>query len=124
MATKDTRTYSNEECATNASELLEVSQLNSKDPSPGQPPQKDTINAHRADHGTPGASSSAYAQLHPQEMLPQATMQKAAPPEQSDADQQVDLHPEKKVGIYPDVDPQGRSFTGGHSGIPWGTGRD
>ena len=116
VATKDTRTYSNEECAINASEPPEVSQLDSKDPSSGQPPQKDTISAHSADQGTPGASSTAHAQLQPQEMLPQATMQKATLP--------VDLQPEKKVGIYPDVDPQGRAFTGGHSGIPWGTGGD
>ena len=124
VATKDTRTYSNEECAINASEPPEVSQLNSKDPSSGQPPHQDTISAHSADQGTPGASSTAHAQRQPQEMLPQATMQKATPPEQSGAGQQVDPHPEKKIGIYPDVDPQGRSFTGGHSGIPWGTGGD
>ena len=116
VATKDTRTYSNEECAVDANEPAEVSQLNSKDPSSGQPPQQDTISAHSADQGTPGASSTAHAQLQPQEMLPQATMQKATLP--------VDLQPEKKVGIYPDVDPQGRAFTGGHSGIPWGTGGD
>jgi len=124
VATKDTRTYSNEECAINASEPPEVSQLNSKDPTSGQPPQKDTVNAHNADCGTPGASPTSHPQLQPQEMLPQATMQKVAPPEQSGADQQVDPHPEKKVGIYPDVNPEGRSFTGGHSGIPWGTGGD
>ncbi|KAL0035862.1 hypothetical protein WJX77_005685 [Trebouxia sp. C0004] len=122
VATNDTRTYSNEECAINASESPEVSRLNSKDPTSGQPPQKDTINADSAEHGTPGASSTAHPQLQPQEMLPQATMHKAALPEQCGADQQVDPHPEKKVGIYPDVNPQGRSFTGGHSCIPWGTG--
>ncbi len=124
VATKDTRTYSNEECARNSSEPPEVSQLNSRDLTSGQSPQQDTINAHSADQGTPDASSSAHAQLQPQEMLPQATMQKAAPPEQSGADQKVDPHSEKKIGIYPEVDPQGRSFTGGHSGIPWGTGED
>ncbi|KAA6420117.1 MAG: DNA polymerase lambda [Trebouxia sp. A1-2] len=121
VATKDTRTYSNEECAVDASEPQEVSYLNSTDPTSGQPPHKDIINAHSADHVTPGVSSNANPQLQPQKMLPEATMQKAAPPEQSGAGQQVDPPPEKKIGIYPDVNPHGRSFTGGHSGIAWGT---
>lgn len=124
VATKDTRTYSNEECAVDASEPQEVSYLNSTDPTSGQPPHKDIINAHSADHVTPGVSSNANPQLQPQKMLPEATMQKAAPPEQSGAGQQVDPPPEKKIGIYPDVNPHGRSFTGGHSGIAWGTGGD
>lgn len=29
---------------------------------------------------------------------------------------------EKRIGIYPDVDPKQRNFTGGNTGIVWGTG--
>lgn len=30
--------------------------------------------------------------------------------------------PDKKIGIYPDVDPKEQKFTGGNTGIVWGTG--
>lgn len=121
VATKDTRTYSNEECTVKTSDAEEVMQHTSKDSK--AEPQMNVATAQGTDQGSAKASSAVNAQQESEKAPPPASLKKAELPEQPDPNQLVDSESTKKIGIYPDVDPEGRSFTGGHTGIPWGTGR-
>lgn len=129
VATKDTRTYSNEETPGNSNEAQEVNQVQPEAQAQAQPQQSqlgDEMQTQVAEHhqDTPvtavpkqqeGPASASAADTPPAPLATQQTSSKSAEP--------VAGPEAKRVGIYPDVDPQGRSFTGGATGIPWGTGR-
>ena len=148
VATNDSRTYSNEECAVSTSGGAEVSQApkamsTDQQPSAIQPSaiQSSAIQPSTQAQGTAKADSSP-ADLKALPKTAQGTA-KAASPSGALDDLQKAAGPtaltslqlatgmqditnqsaEKKLGIYPDVSPEGRSFTGAHTGIPWGTGQ-
>ena len=119
VATKDTRTYSNEEVPANSCEAQEVNQVQPEaqpQQSQGGNMQQQVAKHHQetsvtpvAEHQENSASASAPA--------PPATQQ------HSSVSAEPAVGPEAtRLGIYPNVNPQGRSFTGGATGIPWGTG--
>lgn len=120
VATKDTRTYSHEQVAAYNNGAQEVNQIQPDDqaqppqPGPGvaKQPEQD---AH--DQAEPGAPEKQEASaVNAQHTLPSMQPDPSKPAEPA-------VSPNaKRLGIYPDVDPKGRPFTGGHSGVPWGTG--
>ena len=127
VATKDTCTYSNEEVPGNSSEAQEVNQVQPEaQAQPQQPQLGDETQPQVAEHhqDTPvtavpkqqeGPASASAADTPPAPLVSQQTSSKSAEP--------VAGLEAKRLGIYPDVSPQGRSFTGGATGIPWGTGQ-
>ena len=121
VATKDTRTYSNEECVVSTTEAPEVAQLHKSDE---QQPAVDHALTTTGKDAVASISAAVSQQQQPDASFPGST-QKAAAPDQPVLHEQDDkrLGTEKRIGIYPDVNPAERSFTGGHTGIPWGTGR-
>lgn len=127
VAAKDTRTYSNEEVPGNSNEAQEVNQLEREaQAQPQQPHLGPDVQPQLAEHheDTPvtavpeqqkGSDSASAADTPP---APPASQQKS-----SKSAEPVAIPEAKKLGIYPDVNPQGRPFTGGATGIPWGTGQ-
>ena len=128
VATKDTRTYSNEECTLDTSAAPEVSQLHKPDQPMQQQLQLGNLQAEQTDQGIAGSTTAADASAIPgqkqHEALSRASTQKADLAEQAVAttEDAAEPSPKRKLGIYPDVSPEGRVFTGGPTGIPWGTG--
>ena len=127
VATKDTRTYSNEEVPGNSSEAQEVNQVQRQaQAQPQQPHLGAEIQSQVAEHhqDTPVTAvrgqqeGSASASTADSPTVPPATQQMSS----KSAETLVGLEA-KKLDIYPDVNPRGRSFTGGATGIPWGTGQ-
>ncbi|KAL3133282.1 hypothetical protein ABBQ38_007162 [Trebouxia sp. C0009 RCD-2024] len=124
VATKDTRTYSHEEVAGNSNEAPEVNQVQPEAQAQPQEPQMGLETKQEAEHcqdmpaaAAPehqeGAASASAADTPDASAAHQLVSKAAAPETRADA---------SRLSIYPDIDPQGRSFTGGHTGIPWGTG--
>ena len=124
VAAKDTRTYSHEEVPGNSNEAQEVNQIQ-PEAQPQQPQLGVEIQQQVAEHrqdrpvtavpGQQAGFASASAADTPQ-ALP-AKQQTSSEP----AEPKVGVEA-KRLGIYPDISPEGRSFTGGCTGIPWGTG--
>ncbi|KAL3149104.1 hypothetical protein ABBQ32_001946 [Trebouxia sp. C0010 RCD-2024] len=124
VATKDTRTYSHEEVAGNSNEAPEVNQIQPEEQAQPQEPQMGLETKQEAEHcqdmpaaAAPehqeGAASASAADTPAAPAAHQLASKAAAPEIRAGA---------SRLRIYPDVDPQGQSFTGGHTGIPWGTG--
>ena len=130
VAAKDTRTYSHEEVAANSnpSEAPEVNQIQpeaqAQGPKEAQEPQRGPEIEQKAEHrqavpvtAVPdhqqGAASASPAEILQATPADQVANKPAEPGIRADA---------TRLSIYPDINPQGRSFTGGHTGIPWGSG--
>ena len=132
VASNDIRTYSNEEYkistdnADNADNAAEVNQLPKPESavqqqsSPSYPTQAQP-KAAEASNPTVAGCTTGSTDVLPDEgegrqasslIQPATGMQEAAGPSA-----------EKKIGIHPDVSPEGRAFTGGQTSIPWGTGQ-
>ena len=126
VAAKDTRTYSHEEVPGNSSEAQEVNQVQREaQAQPQQPHMGAKLQPQVAEHhqDTPVTAvpeqqeGSASASAADTPTAPPATQQMSSKSAEKVSDPEA-----KRLGIYPDVDPQGRSFTGGATGIAWGTG--
>lgn len=123
VATKDTRTYSNEEVPGNSCDAQEVNQVQPEaqpQQSQGGDMQQQVAEHHQgmsvtpvAEHQEGSASASAANTARAPPVTQQQPSISAEPAAGSEA---------TRLGIYPNVNPHGRSFTGGATGIPWGTG--
>ena len=127
VATKDTRTYSNEEAPGNSSEAQEVNQRQQEAQAQPQQPHLDAeikpqVTEHHQDTPVTAVSEQqegfASASAADTPAAPPATEQTS-----SQSAEPVTGLEANRLGIYPDVNPQGRVFTGGATGVPWGRGR-
>ena len=137
VASKDTRTYSHEELAGKSSQAQEVDQVQPEQQAHIKQPQPSPAIIEQLAQDAPNtsagiaqqpylsapasasvsASVSASAATISGQQAPPAAKQESSNPAKATADPNT-----KRLGIYPDINPQGRAFTGGHTGIPWGTG--
>lgn len=116
IATQDTRTYSQDSHKTVGSNAIQSSIVAPQSQSEEQRPLSPAEVAAR----TTQQASSIDA------VTPASKKRKLA--DQADAAKEGAAvatlgHPPEKIGIYPKIDPKQRSFTGGSTGIVWGTGR-
>lgn len=122
VATKDTRTYSHEEVPGNSNEAPEVNQGQPEAPAQPQQPQVGSETEQEAEHRQ-DMPVTAVPEHQEGDASASAADTLQAPTAHQLASKSAE--PETKAGrlsIYPVVNPQGRSFTGGHTGIAWGTG--
>ena len=120
VATKDTRTYSHEQAATDSNGVQEVNQLQPDERGGFQQPQLDEAVDEQPvqdESGIPEQQEAPAATASIQHILPAMQHEPSKPAETAVCPAT------KQLGIYPAIDPKARPFTGGHTGIPWGTGR-
>lgn len=116
IATQDTRTYSQDSHKTVGSNAIQSSivtpqsQSEQQQPlSPAEVAARTTQQASSIDAVTPASKKRKHADQTDAAKDDAAPASPRTPPE--------------KIGIYPKVDPKQQSFTGGSTGIVWGTGR-
>lgn len=125
VATKDTRTYSHEEVAGNSNEAPEVNQIQPEAKAQPQEPQMGLDSTAQEAEQRLEKPAAAVPEHQQGAASATAAVTLQAPPAHQPASKPAEPETRADAGrlsIYPDINPQGRSFTGGGTGIPWGTG--